>query len=130
MTSTSPGTTVLVPESDYDPYADAALLDPWPGYRELRDAGPAVWLRKYGMFALTRHSAVRRALEDWQAFSSAYGVMMNNEMNQMLRGNTLCSDGDVHEAQRRVVLRPLRPMALRNLTDEITSEADELAERL
>jgi cytochrome P450 len=130
MTSASPSTTVLVPESDYDPYADAALLDPWPGYRELRDAGPAVWLRKYGMFALTRHSAVRRALEDWQTFSSAYGVMMNDEMNHMLRGNTLCSDGDVHEAQRRVVHRPLRPMSLRNLTDEITSEADNLAERL
>jgi cytochrome P450 len=29
-----------------------------------------------------------------------------------------------------VVIRPLRPMALRKLTDEITSEADELAERL
>jgi cytochrome P450 len=130
MTSTSPSTTVRAPESDYDPYADAALLDPWPGYRELRDAGPAVWLGKYGMFALTRHSAVRRALEDWQTFSSAYGVMMNDEMNQVLRGNTLCSDGDVHEAQRRVVLRPLRPMSLRKLTDEITSEADMLAERL
>jgi hypothetical protein len=35
------GTTVKAPESDYDPYTDSALLNPWPGYRELRDAGPA-----------------------------------------------------------------------------------------
>jgi len=41
--------------SDYDPYTDAALLDPWQGYKELRDAAPAVWLTKYGMFALTRY---------------------------------------------------------------------------
>lgn len=118
------------PQSDYDPYRDAALLDPWNGYRELRDAGPAVWLRKYDMYALTRYSAVRRALEDWETFSSAYGVMMNDDMNQVLRGNTLCSDGDAHEALRRVVIRPLRPLALKKLTDEITGEAEMLVERL
>ena len=31
-----------VPQSDYDPYTDEALLDPWLGYKRLRDAGPAV----------------------------------------------------------------------------------------
>jgi hypothetical protein len=40
------------PWSDHDPYADAALLDPRPGYKKMRDAGPAVWLAKYQMFAL------------------------------------------------------------------------------
>ena len=33
-----------VPVSDLDAYTDAALLNPWPVYRQLRDAGPAVWL--------------------------------------------------------------------------------------
>ncbi len=119
-----------VPESDYDPYADDALLDPWQGYRKLRDAGPTVWLRKYGMFAMTRHSCAQRVLNDWQTWSSAQGVMMNDDMNQVLRGNTLCSDGDQHEAQRRVVIRPLRPIALKQLTADITSEAESLATRL
>jgi len=32
------------PESEYDPYTDAALLDPWPGCRQLRDAGPADYM--------------------------------------------------------------------------------------
>jgi len=130
MTSSSPTTTVHAPESDFDPYTDEALLDPWPGYRELRDARPAVWLRKYEMFALTRHSSLQRALLDWETFSSAYGVMMNEDMNQVLRGNTLCSDGDAHDALRRVVIRPLRPLALKKLTDGITREAAELSERL
>src|SRR4029077_9639028 len=49
------------PWSDHDPYTDEALLDPWPGYKQLRDAGPAVWLPRYEMFALTRYDSVRRA---------------------------------------------------------------------
>jgi cytochrome P450 len=57
------------PRSDYDPYTDDALLDPWLGYKRLRDAGPAVWLTKYQMFALTRYDSVRRALLDWESLS-------------------------------------------------------------
>jgi cytochrome P450 len=123
-------TTLKAPESDYDPYTDAALLNPWPGYRELRDAGPAVWLSKYEMFALTRHASVGDALRDWSTFASSYGVMMNDPMNQVLRGNTLCSDGADHDALRRVVIKPLRPQAVTELTAEISREADELVDRV
>jgi cytochrome P450 len=118
------------PWSDHDPYTDAALLDPWPGYKQLRDAGPAVWLPKYEMFALTRYDSVRRALEDWESFPSRNGVMMNDRMNQVLRGNTLCSDGAEHDALRDVLRRPLTPRALRPVRDEITAEAEQLVEKL
>jgi cytochrome P450 len=118
------------PESDYDPYTDAALLDPWPGYRRLRDAGPAVWLPQYEMFALTRYTSVRNALRDWETFSSAYGVMMNDEMNQVLRGNTLCSDGADHDALRRVLIKPLRPRELTDLTDDFAREAERVVDRV
>ena len=43
------------PWSDHDPYTDEALLNPWPGYKQLRDAGLAVGLPQYQMFALTRN---------------------------------------------------------------------------
>jgi hypothetical protein len=59
------GTSDLIgtaPWSDHDPYTDESLLDPWPGYKQMHDAGPAVWLPKYEMFALTRYDSVRRAL--------------------------------------------------------------------
>ncbi|HEV7419169.1 MAG TPA: hypothetical protein VGO30_04920 [Mycobacterium sp.] len=29
------------PWSDHGPYTDEALLDPWSGYKQLHDAGPA-----------------------------------------------------------------------------------------
>ena len=123
-------TISATPWSDYDPYTDEALLDPWLGYKRLRDAGPAVWLTKYQMFALTRYEAVRRALLDWECFPSRNGVMMNDQMNQVLRGNTLCSDGADHDALRDVLVRPLTPRALRPLREEITAEAEDVVEKL
>jgi cytochrome P450 len=116
--------------STLDPYADQALLNPWPLYRELREMGPVVWLQKYGMFALTRYDVVGTALRDWEAFPSSFGVMMNDDMNQVLRGNTLCSDGDAHNRLRRVVMRPLTPVALKSLEDEVQREAEALVDRL
>jgi cytochrome P450 len=81
--------TIKAPTSTLDPYTGQALLNPWPLYRELREMGPAVWLEKYRMFALTRYDVVARALRDPETFPSSFGVMMNDEMNQVLRGNTL-----------------------------------------
>ena len=118
------------PTSPLDPYTDAALLNPWPLYRELREMGPVVWLEKYGMFALTRYDAVVRALRDWEAFPSSLGVMMNDDMNQVLRGNTLCSDGDAHHRLRRVVIRPLTPVALQSLKEDVEREAEAIVGRL
>src|SRR5262244_985759 len=98
-----------VPISDLDPYCDGALIEPWKVYRELQDLGSAVWLTRYQMFALTRYDSVMRALKDASAFSSASGVMMNDDMNRVLRGNTLCSDGADHQRSRRVIGKPLSP---------------------
>jgi len=118
------------PTSTLDPYADEALLNPWPLYRELREMGPVVWLEKYGMFALTRYDVVVKVLRDWEAFPSSLGVMMNDDMNQLLRGNTLCSDGDAHHRLRRVVMRPITPAALTSLSEELEREAEAIVDRL
>jgi cytochrome P450 len=118
------------PVSELDPYSDETLIDPWPAYAELQRLGLAVWLAKYQMFALTRYDSVMRALKDVSAFSSASGVMMNDDMNQALRGNTLCSDGADHQRSRRVIGKPLSPMALKSLQEEITSKAERLVDGL
>jgi cytochrome P450 len=117
------------PVSELDPYSDEALIDPWGAYAELQRLGSAVWLTKYQMFALTRYDSVLRALKDVSAFSSASGVMMNDDMNHVLRGNTLCSDGTDHQRSRRLG-KPLTPTALKSLRDEITSKAEQLVDGL
>jgi cytochrome P450 len=118
------------PTSTLDPYTDRALLNPWPLYRELREMGPVAWLETHRLFALTRYDVVVKALRDWEAFPSSFGVMMNDDMNQVLRGNTLCSDGDAHNRLRRVVMRPLTPVALKSLEDEVEREAEGVVDRL
>src|SRR5215813_13441388 len=56
--------------------------------------------------------------------------MMNDHMNEVLRGNTLCSDGTDHQRLRRVIGKLLSPTALKSLQEEITSKAERLVERL
>ena len=38
--------TLSIPELDFDPYASANLLDPYPMHQAVREAGPVVKLRR------------------------------------------------------------------------------------
>src|SRR5438045_3057264 len=62
------------PVSSLDPFADDFLAVPYPFYAELREAGPVVWLERYGLWACARYAEVQAALSDWQTFSSAAGL--------------------------------------------------------
>jgi len=53
---------VTYSQSDIDLYSDAALLDPFPLYKQLRDTGPAVWLSRYDMMVLSRYKDVTEAM--------------------------------------------------------------------
>jgi cytochrome P450 len=55
---------------------------------------------------------------------------LNDRMNQVLRGNTLCSDGAEHDALRDVLRRPLTPRALRPVREQITAEAEHVVDTL
>lgn len=118
------------PASNADLFSDATLADPYPVYRELRELGGAVWLDRLDMFILTRFADVQAALADWESFTSAKGVMMNQQMNDTLQGIVLCSDDPEHAAMRKVLLAPLLPSELRTLAENITMEAEALVERL
>ena len=118
------------PESDIDLFCDETLIDPYPRYRELRNLGAAVWLRPTGMFALSRFEDVRNALRNWQVFSSAHGAAMNEPINQAIAGNTLGSDPPLHDKLRNVLVRPLSPPAMRDVTALIEAQAESLVERL
>ena len=40
--------------SRVDPFCDDFLADPYPFHEALREAGPVVWLERYGIFAVAR----------------------------------------------------------------------------
>ncbi|WP_240495966.1 MULTISPECIES: hypothetical protein [Xanthomonas] len=68
--------------SDIDLFTDDALHDPYPLYAELRNLGPAAYLRTYDLYYLGRYEQVRKALMDWQTFSSAQGAGLNPVINK------------------------------------------------
>ncbi|GAB3922079.1 cytochrome P450 [Kribbella albertanoniae] len=119
-----------IPATALDLFTDDVLLDPYPAYRVLRDLGPIVRLEALDMYAFPRYDQVRSALADWQTFSSAKGVMLNDEVNTALEGITLCSDPPLHTQLRTVLMRPLRSDQMLALRPRLEAEAAVVMDRL
>ncbi len=61
----------------YDLYAPAIDSDPFPIYAWLRDNAPAHWSERDRHWILTRYEDVFRAAQDWEAFSSTSGNLVD-----------------------------------------------------
>jgi cytochrome P450 len=122
--------SVREPEFEADLYSEAAILDPHPLYRTIRDLGPAVWLGASGAWAIGRFADVRAALRADKVLISGRGVAMNDVLNGHDGRVTLTSDGDLHRQLRGVLMRPMMPSALREVQAEVQALADGLVERL
>jgi cytochrome P450 len=109
-----------------DLYTDAAIVDPYPIYRTIRDLGPAVWLSAHDAWAIGRFDDVRAALRADETLVSGHGVALNDQMNVPDSRITLTSDGDVHRQLRGVLMKPMMPSALRAVQGEIEALADAL----
>ncbi|MCX7685595.1 MAG: cytochrome P450 [Acetobacteraceae bacterium] len=124
---------MAIPESDIDPYSDEVLENPHPAHAVLRDLGPVVRLSRYGVHAVARYAEVRAVLEDWQAFSSARGVGIEDFARTKpwrLPSVVLETDPPLHDRTRGVQSRVLSPLALSALKEPFAAAAEELVERL
>ncbi|HTV22934.1 MAG TPA: cytochrome P450 [Polyangiaceae bacterium] len=123
----------LLPRSSLDPFDDASLSDPYAGYAELRDAGPLVWLERYGVVAMARHAEVHAALLDHESYSSAAGVGLDDfarEKPWRPQSMLLESDPPAHDAPRRALSRVLSTQTIRELRPVFAGEAERLASRV
>ncbi|MEV7010042.1 cytochrome P450 [Streptosporangium sp. NPDC051022] len=118
------------PSLDLDLFDDAALTDPFPNYQIIRDTAPAVYLPHYGSWAMGRYADVRGALSDWESFSSAQGIGLNDMANAATQGMIIATDPPEHDKLRNVLASRLSPKAIRNLKADIERRADELVEPL
>ena len=114
------------PEFGADLYTDAAIADPYPLYRAIRDLGAAVWLSAHGVWAIARFGDVRAALRADRVLVSGRGVAMNGLVNGNASRVTLTSDGDDHRRLRKSLMSPMMPSALTEVEAEIQRLADEL----
>ncbi|MFL5847041.1 MAG: cytochrome P450 [Solirubrobacteraceae bacterium] len=126
-------TTTVLATSAADPFSDAALVDPWEIYRELRDVGPVVHLPQYDLHAVMRHADVRAVLGDWETFSSR-AVGLNPTFNAMAGGvttNILMASPPQHHKLRSILGEDLAPRGLRQKLEEFVGErAEKLVDRL
>lgn len=119
-----------VPSFEVDFHAVGTLgEDPYPMYAEMRDAGPVVWLEKYGYYAFPRFAEVSGALRDWDTFTSGAGVGFNDPFNSV-RSSSLLSHGEQHDEIRWIETRPLIPERLAGYQSTIKEYARDLVDGL
>lgn len=113
-----------------DFYSDAFIRDPVPRYANMRALGPVVWLPKQNAYAAVGYDAVVDVLRRPAIFASGRGISLNEDVNALLIGSTVNSDGEIHNRRRSVTARPIMPKNLAPLEDFIHQTAEALADKL
>lgn len=122
--------TVSRPVTSIDLYTDDAILSPYDRYREIRDAGPIVWMERHDAWVVARYQQVRAVLRDTDTFTSTGGVSLNDPFNAALQGTTLASDPPEHDHLRKITVTSLTPRALAKDRSMIEGRADRLVAEL
>mgnify|MGYP001070763426 CR=1 FL=1 len=121
------------PTSDFDPYAEEVLNDPYPFYEELRELGPVVYLQRYDAYAVARHAEVHAVLSDPATFCSSAGVGLTNfrtEKPWRKPSIILEADPPYHARIRKVVARVLSPASIARLRVTFEAEAEALVDKI
>lgn len=113
-----------------DLFSDQALLDPYPLYRELRNAAPAVHSSLYDLWMVPRYGEVREVLKDWRSFSSAWGTAIDDGINHLRAGNIISTDPPDHDRLRDVLAAQMSARAVRRLQADIDRRASEMVRQL
>jgi cytochrome P450 family 130 len=108
----------------YDPYEPAALENPYPGYRQLRDLDPVH--RHHGrngdgdFYVLSRFADIWDAVRRPDLFSSAQGITFRNERRDLNLAPTIVMlDPPVHTQLRALVGAAFTPKRVSQLADEL-----------
>ena len=115
---------------DVDFYSDEVINDPITAYRDMRALGPVVWLEANKCWAAVQHRPVLEILRKPKQFLSGEGLSLNPEVNKLLKGSTLNSDGEDHKRQRAVTATPIMEQQLNFLKPYIHAASKTLADEL
>jgi cytochrome P450 len=121
------------PSLDTDPFSDEFLTMPYPHHAQMRDAGPVVWLERYGVWAMARHAEVKAVFNDWSSFISSAGVGLANFRTETpFRPKSLILEADPpdHTKARAVLARILSPKMMMQVKAEFTLQAEQLVDAL
>lgn len=121
---------MALPICDTDFFSDETLLNTQDTYKVLRDTGAIVYCEPNDLYVVARYDAVRAALRADDILISSKGVAANEMINSAPQDATLTSDGETHNRRRAILMRPLGPRAIHDISDRINETADQLVQDL
>jgi 4-methoxybenzoate monooxygenase (O-demethylating) len=122
-----------VPHLDFDPFSIEFFADPFPTHEKLREAGPVVYLDKWGVYGVARYEQVHAVLNDPQTFCSSRGVGLSDFAKEKpWRPPSLILEADppAHTRTRAVLNQVLSATAMRPLRGHFTALAEAKVDEL
>jgi 4-methoxybenzoate monooxygenase (O-demethylating) len=119
------------PALDFDPFSGSVFEEPLSAHVVVRDAGPLVFLPRYGIHASGRWADVQAMLKNWQDFCSGRGVGLSDFAREPpWRPPSLVLEADppAHSRARKVLDQALAPAALRRLRANLAVAAESCVE--
>jgi cytochrome P450 len=123
--------TAAVARSSMDPFDTGFLLNPYPFFEELREAGPVVYLERYAVWTLPRHAECAATLADPQSFCSSRGVGLSDfatEPPWRPPSIILEADRPLHTRTHRALLKVLSPRVVHGLRARFVASASQLVD--
>lgn len=123
-----------IPVLDDDPFSEEILTNPRDYQKRLRNAGPVVWLSKYGFYSVGGYDQAAQVLSDWKQYSSARGVGTTDLAKEKPwwgeRAVLIESDPPRHNEIKAHVMKVYNPRALADLGTMFRREARQLLDRV
>src|SRR3954462_14998443 len=122
-----------IPHFDFDPFSTEFFADPFPTHEKLREAGPVVYLDKWGVYGVARYAEVHAVLNDPATFCSNRGVGLSDfDKEKPWRPQSLILEADppAHTRTRAVLNQVLSATALKPLRAHFTALAEAKVDEL
>lgn len=119
--------SLSIPHLDIDPFAIEFFADPFPTHEVLREAGPVVYLDKWGVYGVARYAEVHAVLNDPATFCSSRGVGLSDfKKEKPWRPPSLILEADppAHTRTRAVLSRVLSPTVMKQVRDRFVAAAE------
>ncbi len=106
----------------YNPYEFSLHADPYVPYRDLREEAPAYWNPDLEFWALTRFDDVQEGFRDFETFSSANGIALENRGQVDRRYRQMIEmDPPEHSTFRKLVSRAFSARRMAEMEDQTRS---------
>ena len=110
------------------PSAEDRTLNPFPWYRQMREADPIHFYPDYRAWQVFRYDDVLRVLSDYAVFSS--NLSGGSDLQGPLAASIVTTDPPRHRQLRNLVTQAFTPRSVAGLADRITTIVNDLLDRV